>query len=53
MVKEKDNLYVCEECGFIYESNEWAEKCEVWCKEHHSCNIEITKHSKGGKNEKS
>ena len=36
--------YQCEECGFRYEEKEWAEKCEVWCKEHKSCNIEITAH---------
>src|SRR3989344_6010835 len=22
----------------------WAKKCEAWCKEHQSCNIEITSH---------
>lgn len=38
-------LYQCEECGFHYEDKEWAEKCEAWCREHHSCNIEITSHS--------
>jgi hypothetical protein len=47
MVKEikKDNkvYFQCEECGFVYENREWAEKCENWCKEYHSCNIEITK----------
>ena len=35
-------LYQCEECGFHYEDKKQAEKCEAWCKEHHSCNIEIT-----------
>ena len=49
MVKEtkKDNktLYLCEECGFAYEDKEWAQKCEDWCYEHHSCNMEITKHA--------
>ncbi len=43
-------LYQCEECGFHYEDNstllitgkKQAEKCEAWCKEHKSCNIEIT-----------
>jgi predicted RNA-binding Zn-ribbon protein involved in translation (DUF1610 family) len=38
------NLYQCEECGFRYEKKQWAEKCEAWCKEHSSCNIEITSH---------
>jgi predicted RNA-binding Zn-ribbon protein involved in translation (DUF1610 family) len=35
-------LYQCEECGFHYENEETAKKCEEWCKEHASCNIEIT-----------
>jgi len=35
-------LYQCEECGFRYEEQLWAEKCEAWCKEHKSCNVEIT-----------
>jgi len=38
-------LYQCEECGFQYEERGWAEKCEAWCKEHQSCNIEITAHA--------
>ena len=44
---QKDNkeLYQCEECGFQYTDKEWSEKCEVWCKEHQSCNIEITAHA--------
>jgi hypothetical protein len=44
---QKDNkeLHQCEECGFRYEDKEWAEKCEAWCKEHQSCNIEITAHA--------
>jgi len=46
--KEKiDNkpYFQCEICGFYYDKKKWAEKCEKWCKEHHSCNIEITKHA--------
>jgi len=42
-------LYQCEECGFHYESREWAEKCESWCREHKSCNIEITNHAEENK----
>ena len=48
MVKElnKDDkaYYICEECGFAYEQKEWAEKCQQWCKQHQSCNLEITQH---------
>jgi predicted ATP-dependent serine protease len=49
MVKEikKGNqvFYQCQECGFYYQEREWAQKCEKWCKEHKSCNLEIIKHS--------
>ena len=49
VVKEKKKngkpLYICEECGFAYEQKEWAEKCQRWCEQHHSCNLEITRHS--------
>lgn len=34
-------LYQCEECGLRYRDREWAEKCEAWCREHRSCNLEI------------
>lgn len=37
-------LYQCEICGYRYEDKEWAERCEAWCKEHKSCNLEITAH---------
>lgn len=47
MVKEVEKLnkilYQCEECGFHYADREIAEKCEQWCKENHTCNLEITK----------
>jgi len=48
MVKEtkKDRiLYTCEACGFSYEDKQIAEKCEAWCTEHNSCNLEIIKHA--------
>jgi len=48
MVKEiKKNgkaLYICEQCGLAYEQKEWAEKCQQWCEQHQSCNLEITHH---------
>ena len=43
--KGDEGLYQCPECGFHYEDREWAEKCEAWCREHKSCNIEITAHA--------
>lgn len=42
MLGTSKELYQCEECGFHYEDQKLAEKCEAWCKEHKSCNIEIT-----------
>ena len=42
MHKKKEKLYECPECGLHYTDSEQAEKCEAWCKEHHSCNLEIT-----------
>ncbi len=42
--KNKRTWYVCEECGFVYAEREWAEKCEKWCREYQSCNLEIIQH---------
>ncbi len=35
-------VYRCPECGLRYRSEELAKKCEAWCKEHNSCNLEIS-----------
>jgi len=43
--ESRKEYFECEECGFKYRNKEWAEKCEKWCKEKHSCNLEITKYS--------
>ena len=49
MVKEikkgNKNYYMCEECGFYYIDKSMAKKCQRWCKEHKSCNLEITSHA--------
>lgn len=44
-IQKTKEYYQCSECGMQYEDKEWAEKCEAWCKEHHSCNLEIIKHA--------
>jgi len=45
-VKRKgQTLYVCEECGLAYKEKEWAEKCQRWCRQTKSCNLEITSHA--------
>ena len=41
----KKEYFECGECNFLYNEVILAEKCEKWCREHHSCNIEITKHA--------
>ena len=43
--KHDREYYLCEECNFAYKDKETATKCEKWCKEHHSCNMEITKYA--------
>jgi len=44
MVKNNKNSFQCEECKLEFKEEVWATKCEEWCKEHNSCNLEITKH---------
>jgi len=45
MEEAKKKEYVCNECGLRYSDKEWAGKCQVWCKEHKSCNLDIIKHA--------
>lgn len=40
-----EKVFVCPECGMSYKDAEWAKKCASWCREHHSCNLEIIKHA--------
>ena len=51
--KEKNinnkNTYQCKECGLHYKDKHTAEKCEAWCKEHKTCNIEIIRHAEENK----
>ncbi|HLC78238.1 MAG TPA: hypothetical protein VJH92_03880 [Candidatus Nanoarchaeia archaeon] len=49
MTKKIDEYYRCNECLLYYKDKKTAEKCEVWCKSHKSCNLEITKHAIGSK----
>ena len=42
--KDGKTVYACEECGFLYEDRQWAEKCQAFCAEHQACSIEITQH---------
>lgn len=42
---DAEKLYQCEECGLHYKDRATAERCEAWCREHRSCNLEITAHA--------
>jgi uncharacterized membrane protein len=48
--KEKLETYVCAECGYEYKEKEWAVKCQKWCAEHKSCNMDIIKHGTSSHN---
>lgn len=43
--ENNETLYECEECHFKYRDKEWAEKCQAWCTENKSCNLEIISHA--------
>ena len=41
----KSKKYECSACGLHYEDENVSKRCEAWCIETKSCNLEITKHS--------
>ena len=46
MVVKKENyqgrtIYLCEACGFGYEKQKTAKKCEGYCRTHNACSLEI------------
>ncbi|MBI3627604.1 MAG: hypothetical protein HY220_02570 [Candidatus Sungbacteria bacterium] len=43
--KNSKKYYKCEECGLIYSDKGIAEKCQAWCLEHKSCNLEIIEYA--------
>lgn len=45
MNDNQQKRYKCPECGLHYTEKEIAVKCESWCREHKSCNLDITKSS--------
>ncbi len=42
---EEKNIHKCEECGMSYKEEDLAKQCQAWCKEHGTCNVEITKNA--------
>jgi len=41
----KDYSYQCPECGLHYYDEKMAKKCQNWCGQNKSCNLEIIAHS--------
>lgn len=41
-MNQVQTIYQCSECGLHYTDESTAQKCAVWCKDHKSCNLEIT-----------
>ena len=47
-IKKTNSVYFeCEECGLLYIDKALAERCQKWCSENKSCNMEIIKHAVG------
>ena len=42
---QETTKYKCTICEMSFEEKEWADKCQDWCENHHSCNSEITQHA--------
>lgn len=45
IVENGKTLHQCKECGLKYADKEIAERCQSWCKEHKSCNLDIISHA--------
>ncbi|MEM1532343.1 MAG: hypothetical protein QXL06_04765 [Nitrososphaerota archaeon] len=43
--EETGTYYMCEECDLIYAEISIAKCCEDWCRNHKSCNLEITRNA--------
>lgn len=50
VVRESKTYYACEECGLLYRDEAMAEKCQAWCAEHKSCNLDIIKYAVNDEN---
>jgi hypothetical protein len=42
---KNQGLFRCGECALSYRDKEIADRCEAWCRAHHTCNLEIIKHA--------
>jgi len=41
MNAREEILHRCPVCELHYKNEETARRCEAWCREHKSCNLEI------------
>ena len=41
----KIQIYDCGICKMKFKDQDWANKCQSWCKEHKSCSADITKYA--------
>ncbi len=46
-VRKESAVFQCEECRMLYADKKKAAACEKWCKQHHSCNLELIKDAIG------
>jgi len=40
-MSKADKVFQCPECGLHYRDQELAKQCEIYCKEHKACSMEI------------
>lgn len=46
IIKKTHNvLYICKNCGLKYKDENIALRCQAWCGEHQSCNLDIIKYA--------
>lgn len=43
--KNGDIFYLCEACKLAYLEKELAERCQRWCEQYQSCNLEIVRYA--------
>ncbi len=45
LTQSNNAIYRCSECSLGYKEKKIAEKCQAWCKEHKSCNLDLIKYA--------
>ena len=44
-MENEKKLHQCPVCKLNYPTEELSNKCEAWCTEHHSCNLDIIQYA--------